>query len=167
MSYVYFIAADEFARVKIGVSSNPYARLSKIASDTACSVRLIGIEEGGYEREAELHRLFASDLIIGEWYRHSPDIAAHIANLPEWPISAKQRKFGPTALSLATGWSQSYCSMMLKGDRPITLDRAMFIHERTGLQMGPIKDAEEELGVLRKYVEPWTAPRDRPQQDAA
>lgn len=65
--FVYFIAALEVGRVKIGRSVDPTGRCQGIAGMSPVDVTLLGVVRGG-NRESELHAMFASDRLHGEWF---------------------------------------------------------------------------------------------------
>jgi len=85
--HVYFIKAG--LRVKIGFSNHPDMRLKAIRAghckaprglDTS-KAKLLAIEPGGRDREAELHQQFAHLREAGEWFRRSPDLLSYIDSI--------------------------------------------------------------------------------------
>jgi hypothetical protein len=91
---IYFIACPETQAVKIGYATDPIRRFSKIQSDTPGELSILGVEDGGKDRESQLHRQFAADRRRGEWFNLSTDIRAHIATLPEFLVPKKRKPLG-------------------------------------------------------------------------
>lgn len=71
---VYYIRFGD--RVKIGTTFDLQARLSVIPHD-----EVLGTEPGSYALEKRRHRQFAADRVVGEWFRLSPGLIAHIEGL--------------------------------------------------------------------------------------
>lgn len=84
-AYVYF--ARFCCRIKIGISDKP---LRRVFDDLHCD-ELLGVEIGGGDREAALHRQFAHCRVRGEWFEATPDLIAYIASLPSDPVAAQLR----------------------------------------------------------------------------
>lgn len=78
VSFVYFIRSGD--RVKIGVSKDPRARLSDLRIGSSRLLRIRYITPGDRAKERELHRLFASDRVNGEWFIYSRQIRDWIAS---------------------------------------------------------------------------------------
>jgi len=85
-SSVYFIQAGR--RVKIGQSRDPQTRLLSIRGGYSTKkpeglntsrAKLLGTEPGGLAREKELHEKFAHIRVVGEWFDHTPELKAYIA----------------------------------------------------------------------------------------
>jgi phage-related protein len=83
---VYFIKAGH--RVKIGQSRDPQSRLLSIrggystkkpAGLNTSNAKLLATEPGGQAREQELHQKFAHLRAAGEWFNHTPELKAYIA----------------------------------------------------------------------------------------
>lgn len=69
-SFVYFILAPAYKRIKIGFcSGNPYGRLAEL--QTGCPERLvlIGFVRATRSLESNLHRKYRTDRTFGEWFR--------------------------------------------------------------------------------------------------
>lgn len=73
---VYFIGTDEY--VKIGVTTNVDQRLSQIHTSCPLPVELLKLEEGGYQREFELHTLFEEYNEKLEWFRNEGDLNLYL-----------------------------------------------------------------------------------------
>lgn len=75
---VYFILDEVNNVVKIGVSCNPFKRLSDLQTATHAKLSLLVVKLGSYQMEGELHRRFADDRINGEWFRFSDSIKEYL-----------------------------------------------------------------------------------------
>jgi hypothetical protein len=74
--YVYY--AQDGARVKIGFSKNPHARVGELK----CAIpglKLIATEEGTLDLEHHRHKQFAEGKLSREWFTLSPKLKEHIA----------------------------------------------------------------------------------------
>jgi hypothetical protein len=71
---VYYVRFAD--RVKIGTTTNLGGRLNGIPYD-----EVLATEPGGYELEAQRHREFAADRIVGEWFTYSDRLRRHIETL--------------------------------------------------------------------------------------
>lgn len=70
---VYLIQAGD-GPIKIGFSEKPEYRLIKMQADCPAPLRIIGLVEGGRDREAELHAKFAVHRQNGEWFAPAQEI---------------------------------------------------------------------------------------------
>lgn len=76
-SFVYVVRGDH-NMVKIGVTTNPRARLAQIRTGSAFPVgfAMIGATPGnGYDLEEEAHRLLHARRVNGEWFDVTPEVA--------------------------------------------------------------------------------------------
>lgn len=156
---VYFIRCAETRRVKIGLSADPFKRVSKINSDSPYPVELLAVEDGGAERESELHRRFAAIRLHGEWFAASDDLMAHIETLPAL-LNPKRKvrgflgstvSMGQTAKLL--GVSLPYLSHIGSGARAVTLEFSLRFYLATGECIGPLVGCEAaELDTLCRFV---------------
>jgi hypothetical protein len=71
---VYYMARGDL--VKIGTSVNIAVRLEALRPE-----RLLAVEMGGRQIEAARHRQFAADRNHGEWFRVTPELAAHMSTV--------------------------------------------------------------------------------------
>lgn len=71
----YILFAD---RVKIGTTSNLRRRLTHLPHD-----KLLAVELGGYDIEAERHQQFHDLRITGEWFQYVDPLLGHITALRE------------------------------------------------------------------------------------
>ncbi|WP_433357786.1 GIY-YIG nuclease family protein (plasmid) [Microtetraspora malaysiensis] len=85
-SVVYFVLRD--GHVKIGTTKRLTYRLGQISRGAstprwmpAGPVELLGTTSGGWEREHEIHAMFAAERVEGEWFRDCPAIRAFVADL--------------------------------------------------------------------------------------
>lgn len=59
---------------KIGFARNPEKRLAELQTAHAEQLRIVGVLEGTKRTEGELHELFASDHVRGEWFTKTREI---------------------------------------------------------------------------------------------
>lgn len=71
---VYYMKMGDL--VKIGTSTNIAGRLEALRPE-----RLLAVEMGGHQIEAQRHRQFAADRNHGEWFRASADLATHMERI--------------------------------------------------------------------------------------
>jgi hypothetical protein len=83
---VYFIQSGD--RVKIGISSEPKARLKSLETSNHAELKLLATIPGGRRKEIELHGRFADFHVKGEWFEFSTPIKKFIAGIK----SAQKRK---------------------------------------------------------------------------
>lgn len=81
MKHVYFIGNG--THIKIGVASDPRARLRAIQCGCPETLELLLCIEGAFDTEREIHRRLADDHIRGEWFKDGPQIRALMADLSE------------------------------------------------------------------------------------
>jgi hypothetical protein len=79
---IYFITARDVGRVKIGHAANPQARIVAVQTHSPVPLELERVCDGGLREEADLHALFASARVRGEWFTLTPEIETHMATLP-------------------------------------------------------------------------------------
>lgn len=77
--YLYFIACGD--NVKIGVSSDPNARLETLATGAPGPLYLIAAIPNAGHREAEFHKRFAHLRTHGEWFVYNDEIHEAIKEL--------------------------------------------------------------------------------------
>ena len=76
---VYFIMDDEAIAVKIGVADSPQSRLRELQFGNPHKLRLGKIiENGGYDLEQKLHRLFTDYALGNEWFHLTKEIEGYI-----------------------------------------------------------------------------------------
>jgi len=78
---VYFIVADEVARVKIGTSVDATRRLKTLATSSPVPLRLAAVTGGDEQHEARLHERFSDARLHGEWFTLTDEIKREIATL--------------------------------------------------------------------------------------
>lgn len=76
---VYF--AERGGLIKIGCSQHPGKRAVYL------DARLLASQAGDFETERTLHRVFADDRVVGEWFRPSPALLAYIERVRAEPQS--------------------------------------------------------------------------------
>lgn len=78
MGYVYY--ARNLSQIKIGFSTNPWARINELR--TACpSIELLGLEKGTRDLERERQQQFAPYNIDREWFRQDKAILDFVATI--------------------------------------------------------------------------------------
>lgn len=78
----YITAADGTGPIKIGTAGNPYTRLSQVQTHNWVPLILLAVEDGGPEREDELHERFKASCLRGEWFNRTDDLMAYLSTLP-------------------------------------------------------------------------------------
>lgn len=107
--YVYAIENAD-GLVKIGWSTDPRRRLSKINSDTSSPCQLLGYVEGTLEQEATLHRLLQSEVEHREWFRPGPLVSAFLAAIPTYAPPGPRSNGGDGARKLAAYLARTFTS---------------------------------------------------------
>lgn len=79
-NHVYFIQSGNLGPIKIGYSNNVKKRLSALRSGSPYELSVIGIIEGGREKEKELHEKFKEKRIAQncEWFESCDEIIGFI-----------------------------------------------------------------------------------------
>ena len=151
---IYFVTARDIARVKIGYSTNPARRLSKLQSDSPVKLVLERVIDGEVSDELALHDLFAGHRLSGEWFNLTPEIEAHMAELPR-PVSKVREMSVQAMIMAAAGVSQGYASQAASANYPrhrITIPIAVAVYRVFGKCIGPLVGATDaEIDVLEKY----------------
>lgn len=79
---IYFVECGDL--VKIGTTNNDvHTRLSNMQTGNPAPMVLLGQMRGGVSVEAELHRRFRALHVRGEWFQHSGDLRAFIADIDD------------------------------------------------------------------------------------
>jgi hypothetical protein len=115
--YVYFIEAPSVHRIKIGWAHGDLrVRLSGLQVGSPVPLVILAYMRALFEREAELHRRFASLREIGEWFRDDPLLRRYIEKHAKafreddnpWvkPVILKQRGLLEQAAPVAEGLSE-------------------------------------------------------------
>ena len=76
-SVVYFVAAPEVNRVKIGRSRDAGVRFGTLQQASPSELTLLGVIPDG-NREREIHERFGSCRVRGEWFILTPELADFI-----------------------------------------------------------------------------------------
>jgi hypothetical protein len=69
--FVYFIGSRAFRPIKIGFSDQPKTRLADLQTAHPFRLNLLTCIAGPVALERRLHRVFAADRLMGEWFRRS------------------------------------------------------------------------------------------------
>ena len=80
---VYFIQSNIQGAIKIGVSSDPETRLDYLlpVAIPYVELKLLAVIEGGYKKEKELHKKFATYKILNEWFKPSKELLSYIKQI--------------------------------------------------------------------------------------
>jgi hypothetical protein len=137
---IYFVRDSLSGHIKVGYADDPWKRLSKIQSDCPGDVTLIATEEGGVEREAELHAMFAEQRLRGEWFRGDGLLGDYVAALAPAVRPLKYRRTrafwnGKTSseVSRVCEVSTAHTCEIASGKRRPSPELAMRIQRFTGL----------------------------------
>lgn len=93
--FIYFAQPVNGGAIKIGHSSDPFARLRSLNTASAERLRIIGLFPGSPLDEKRLHATLAAHRLSGEWFRDCPEVLAVIA-VPQ------QRPKRPTPVEVLT-----------------------------------------------------------------
>lgn len=84
MPYIYFAQGVDGGPIKIGYTAQqPIKRLKALQTAHHTELRLTRFVEGTREMESNLHKLFASHRIRGEWFEAVPPLADLANAIPE------------------------------------------------------------------------------------
>jgi hypothetical protein len=101
---IYFVSPLTGGDVKIGTTARLSQRLANLRSQRKTGLRVLGVMDGGREREAELHELFAHLRGHGEWFRPGDELLEYVRqNARPWDGAdeAPPRHTGTLALPRA------------------------------------------------------------------
>ena len=84
---IYFALARELNALKIGVTNDIWRRLDLLQTGCPVKLEMIAAEDGGKDREAELHQQFMLLRRRGEWFDYAPTLRAYVSTLQ--PIEQK------------------------------------------------------------------------------
>ena len=73
-SYVYFVQGEYGGPIKIGVAVNPEVRRNEIQTGNPFVLVIRKTMIGSYPLESELHKRFAPDRMVGEWFQPSREL---------------------------------------------------------------------------------------------
>lgn len=81
-SHVYFIQQGNSGPIKIGRAVDVVARIQALQTASPEPLTLLGVViYGGPRMEARLHRMFAADRLLGEWFAPTDYLYEVIADL--------------------------------------------------------------------------------------
>lgn len=149
-SFVYAVACEDL--VKIGWSSDPHSRVSKISADATGPCKLLGYISATKEQESEFHALLAPYRKHGEWFYRVAAVEEFLARLPA-PEPRQRRKAQNGIHPLRVYRNQTGTSLKEFGDR-ICLSHSQLSRIESGKQQATAEVAMEiELatgGVVRR-----------------
>lgn len=73
---IYFMRAGD--RIKIGFSTNPLDRFKQLQTSSPVDLELLAYLPGTFDDEREMHRLFGSLHVRGEWFQNHPAILRYV-----------------------------------------------------------------------------------------
>lgn len=153
---VYYIHAPALGLIKIGSAADPVERLRNMQTGSPTALVLLAIEVGSLNEEARRHVQFAELRRRGEWFAFEGALAEFVQALP--PYQRRAKRFGPSEMSRLTGWSKSYCSMMLNDARTIPLERAAHVYRTCHLKLGALAEADDaDCEALLRLCPPLAA----------
>lgn len=119
-SLVYFLLSGN--RVKIGTTTDVTSRLSYYKPGLPDDTEVLGILDGGREKELEIHTRFAASRVRGEWFEATPDILswARHNTTPYFPENHRKDETPGRSFDLA---ELSFLLKMIAQDSPIPLQR--------------------------------------------
>lgn len=82
-----YLISDGMGHLKIGVSSDPDARLAALQTANPYQLTIVGTIHGGYETESALHERYASLRCHGEWFTDCHEIRAEFGDSDTAPGS--------------------------------------------------------------------------------
>lgn len=88
---VYFATDGE--RIKIGFSSNPYARRASLSSQIKRKVTILAILDGDRSAERKFHKRFGRLSVGREWFKFEGPLRKFVRSLPP-PPSKKELQVG-------------------------------------------------------------------------
>lgn len=78
--YVYYAYDEVHGEVKIGFSTNPWARVKELVVGRP-GITLLAVEKGDRVTERERHQSFEQHRLNGEWYQYSLEIQTLVSSL--------------------------------------------------------------------------------------
>lgn len=78
---IYLVVTESCEHCKIGYSNNPKRRFSQIQTHNREKLHLSGVIDGGLEREAEIHKMFAHENIGGEWFNLTIEMIDYFSDM--------------------------------------------------------------------------------------
>lgn len=160
MSCVYFIQCGSTGAIKIGISRNPWRRITKMQSDCPGELSLLATLAGGRDEEEALHTRFAEARIRGEWYSPTAELLDLVGSLPTpaRPGKVKTAANSPTLLAAAVGISIAHASNILAGHTKPRVPLALRIYDATGLLLGALaKLSPDQIDIARTLYSPRKA----------
>lgn len=79
--YIYFVAAPEAGRIKVGFSATPERRINSLMTSSAYKLETLLVIEGSREQEQAIHQRFAHLRVHREWFADCAELRDYIATL--------------------------------------------------------------------------------------
>jgi hypothetical protein len=156
--HIYFLLDEARGRIRIGLSYNLLQRVYAHQKEAGQRLKILGVMEGDYAKEQEIHRLF-SDLVLPsenkrgqpkvpstgkEWFKDDPSIREYIAqNARAWDRSDIFRMHQATPTFAMHGseawidWLEAFCRESNLGPGTL-LDQALgVLAEQRGFRPPP------------------------------
>jgi hypothetical protein len=126
---IYFIQRDVGGLIKIGATSCLTDRLKSLFSPPEPDIKVLGICEGSFADERELHRRFSYLRVSGEWFSPEPSLLEFIrTNASPWDPESDT---GRTSLVSLRGteafetWLDELVEHTHQGNRTLLLKNAL------------------------------------------
>lgn len=165
---IYFVLDEDAGQVKIGHTANVRARVVQHRSDHGKRLRILGVMQGGFEVERDLHRRYAelrvsrvhprSGAKEREWFRAEAELMAYIAANADVPIEQFLADLAKTPEGREELRWLDWAGLV-KYRRRVPVKRvADLVTERTGRKMHPnvLSKLLNSLRINRKDFE-WLA----------
>lgn len=119
-SFVYFLLSGD--RVKIGTTTDVPSRLSYYKTGLPDETEVLGVLDGGREKEMEIHAQFAAWRVRGEWFEATPDILSWARHNTIPYVSDNHSKDATPGRSFDLA-ELSFLLKMIAQDSPVQLHR--------------------------------------------
>lgn len=148
-SVVYFLRAIPSGNIKIGISTNPKARIGTLRTATHEAIEVIGMIAGDARLERKLHKEFADFRLAGEWFRPSSRLMARIDELCVEPIDLGD-VVGPASddyTKKAAKWLRLTEDLVAARSGQTVLQIRPIVAARCGLTVGTLANLRKERTV--------------------
>jgi len=109
--FVYVIQVGNDGPVKVGIATDPQARLEQLQTANPFPLRLLATFSGGASLEREIHKRLAIHRMNGEWFHPHADVMA--------VVREEMHCQGRAGTKYSTRYAQcANCGVLLGGDEP-------------------------------------------------